>query len=161
MSSRRLGAALLAAASLVLAAPAAAETLVAPLLGGGAFDLAARRGRVVLVNYWATWCEPCRAEIPALNAFYRRRHGQGLDIVGLSADVGRDRAAVEKMARSIAYPVGMLREASSNSFGAARALPITFVVDRSGSIRATLRPDETPVTENTLESVVGPLLKEQ
>lgn len=157
MTSSLLRAAALAV-SLAAVAPAAAESLVAPLLGGGAFDLSAHRGRVVLVNYWATWCEPCRTEIPALNAFYRRNHGRGLDIVGLSADVARDRGKVEAMARSIAFPVALLREATLNDFGAARGLPVTFVVDRSGVVRATLRPDQTPVTAETLETIVAPLL---
>lgn len=146
------------AAALAAAAPASAESLVAPLLGGAAFDLAQRRGHVVLVNFWATWCAPCREEIPALNAFYRRYRGKGLDIVGFSADIGRDRPKVEQMARTIAYPVGMLRDAAANGFGAPRGLPVTYVIDRSGALRATLRPDDTPVTLQTLERIVAPLL---
>ena len=82
----------------------------------------------------------------------------GLEIIGVSADVARDRDAVIKMAPSIAYPIAMLKDARVNSFGAARGLPVTYVVDRRGEVRAEMRPDGTPVNAQTLESVVGPLL---
>ena len=69
---------------------AAAPALVATALDGQTFDLAKLRGKVVLVNFWATWCAPCRKEMPTLDAFYRRYRAQGFEMIGVSVDFARD-----------------------------------------------------------------------
>ena len=134
-----------------------APALVVQELGGRTFDLTAMRGKVVVVNVWASWCPPCRAEMPVLDAFYRRYHDRGLEMVGLSADDPHDRGEMEKAARTVGYPAAMLREAKANGFGAPRTLPITYVVDTNGVVRATLGKGE-PVTEKSLAETVLPLL---
>lgn len=135
-----------------------APPLAATELNGQGFDLNALRGRVVIVNFWATWCAPCRAEMPALDAFYRQYHNQGLDMIGISADRSRDRSDVVKVMQSFAYPAAMLDDARPNGFGAPGALPETFVIDQTGVIRAEFRPDQTGVTQQGLAATVLPLL---
>src|SRR5258708_1801560 len=66
-------------------------SLAVPELDGKTFDLGALRGQVVIVNFWATWCPPCRQEMPMLDAFYRRYHARGVELIGLSADRPHDR----------------------------------------------------------------------
>ncbi len=127
-------------------------------LDGQAFDLSALRGKVVIVNFWATWCPPCREEMPALDAFYRRYHGQGLEMIGMSADRPHDRSDVTKVMQSYSYPAAMLDDAKVNDFGTPDALPMTIVVDGNGVVRAKLTPDQTPVTEKSLADAVLPLL---
>jgi len=139
----------------------AAPALVVPELDGQAFDLRALRGKVVIVNFWATWCPPCRQEMPALDAFYRRYHGQGLEMIGLSADRRHDRSDVRKVMQSFSYPAAMLDDAKVNDFGPPNVLPVTFVVDRGGVLRAKLTPEQTPVTEKNLADMVLPLLPEK
>lgn len=139
----------------------AAPALEVPELDGQAFDLSALRGKVVIVNFWATWCPPCREEMPALDAFYRRYHGQGLEMIGLSTDRPHDRSDVTKVMQSYSYPAAVLDDAKVNDFGSPDVLPVTFVVDRSGVIRAKLTPDQTPVTEKSLSDAVLPLLAEK
>jgi peroxiredoxin len=135
-----------------------APALAATELTGQGFDLGALRGRVVIVNFWATWCVPCRAEMPALDAFYRQYHNQGLDMIGISADHPRDRSDVVKAMQSFAYPAAMLGDARPNGFGSPDALPETFVIDQTGVVRAKFRPDQTGVTEQSLAAAVLPLL---
>jgi cytochrome c biogenesis protein CcmG, thiol:disulfide interchange protein DsbE len=138
-----------------------APPLAATELSGQGFDLNALRGHVVIVNFWATWCAPCRAEMPALNAFYQQYRNQGLDMIGISADRPRDRSDVVKVMQAYAYPAAMLRDANPNGFGAPEALPETFVIDGTGVVRAKFRPDQTGVTEQSLAAAVLPLLSKQ
>ena len=138
-----------------------APSLAAAELNGTGFDLNALRGRVVIVNFWATWCAPCRAEMPALDAFYRHYHAMGLDMIGISADRPRDRSDVVKVMQAYAYPAAMLRDANPNGFGAPEALPETFVIAQAGVVRAWFRPDQAGLTEPSLASVVLPLLPRQ
>jgi cytochrome c biogenesis protein CcmG/thiol:disulfide interchange protein DsbE len=145
---------LLCAASIGQAAPA----LVVQELNGHTFDLAAERGKVTVVNFWATWCPPCRKEMPALDAVYKRYHAQGLEMIGLSADRPRDRSEVAKIMQSFSYPAAMLTDAKSDGFDEPTALPVTYVVDKNGIVQAKLLADDKPLTEQTLAPVVLPLL---
>jgi cytochrome c biogenesis protein CcmG, thiol:disulfide interchange protein DsbE len=147
----------LALAATVLGEPAPA--LVATDLSGGAFDLGALRGKVVVVNFWATWCGPCRTEMPVLDTFYRQHHAQGLEIIAVSADRPRDRDDVVNVMKAFSYSATMLKDAKENGFGAPRDLPITYVIDRGGVLRAVLTPDKTEITPKSLDDIVLPLLQ--
>jgi cytochrome c biogenesis protein CcmG, thiol:disulfide interchange protein DsbE len=136
----------------------AAPALIVQELNGHTFDLAAERGKVTIVNFWATWCPPCRKEMPALDAFYKRYHAQGLDMIGLSTDRPHDRSEVAKVMQSFSYPAAMLNDAKSDGFDEPSALPVTYVVDKNGILRARLVPSDKPLTEQTLAAVVMPLL---
>lgn len=135
--------------------------LVIEELNGKTFDLAAQRGKVVIVNFWATWCPPCRKEMPALDAFYRRYKAEGLEMIGLSADRPHDRSDVVKVMQSFSYPAAMLDDAKSDGFGDPSELPVTYVVDAQGLIRAKFTPDEKPLTEQSLAAAVLPLLSQR
>jgi cytochrome c biogenesis protein CcmG, thiol:disulfide interchange protein DsbE len=138
-----------------------APALVVTELDGQAFDLAALRGKVVIVSFWATWCPPCRAEMPVLDAFYRRYHSQGLEMIGLSADRPHDRSNLTKVMQSFGYPAAMLDDAKVNDFGTPSALPMTVVIDGHGIVRAELTPDQMAVTEKSLSAAVLPLLPQK
>jgi len=146
-----------------LAAPPAvgqpAPALIVPELDGHPFDLAKLRGKVVLVNIWATWCSPCRSEMPTLNAFYRRYHARGLDLLGLSIDEAPDVATVRKVMRQFSYPGALASAARVDGFGEPIAVPITYVIDAQGVIRAQLQAEgPAGVSEQALEEAVLPLL---
>jgi cytochrome c biogenesis protein CcmG, thiol:disulfide interchange protein DsbE len=131
-----------------------APPLIATALDGQTFDLAKLRGKVVLVNFWATWCAPCRREMPILDAFYRRYRGQGLDLIGISVDFARDSAKMRKAAAAVSYPTVMANDIPVNGFGPTDGVPVTYVVDAEGVVR-----DKFIATPNKLlHDVVVPLL---
>lgn len=159
-----LAAVLLAALpSMLLAAPPTvgqpAPPLIVQQLDGHEFDLAKLRGKVVLVNVWATWCSPCRSEMPTLDAFYRRYHSHGLVLLGLSIDEASDAAQVRQVMRQFSYPGALANAARANGFGEPIAVPVTYVIDAQGVIRAQLQSEgPSGVSRQALEQAVLPLL---
>ena len=138
-----------------------APPLVATTLDGETFDLAAQGERVVLVNFWASWCPPCRDEMPLLDGYLRRHRAEGLEVVGMSLDRRGERRDAERAMRPFSYPAALVDGARSNGFGMPRALPVTYVVDRKGLLRAVLLPGKGALTEQALDAAVLPLLAER
>ena len=136
-----------------------APELAVSLLDGSAFDLAAQRGKVVVVHFWATWCIPCRKEMPALDAVYRRYRERGLVVIGLSVDRPHEAKRVPDYMKPFAFPAAILRDARTNGFGAPHLIPTTIVVDAQGVTRAVLgSEDDKLLTEKDLEDLILPLL---
>ncbi len=136
-----------------------APALVVQELNGHVFDLASLRGKVVVVNFWATWCSPCRAEMPQLDSFYRHYHSQGVELLGLSIDNLDDRAEVGKVMQKFSYPAALMATAKVNGFGSPMAVPMTYVIDAAGMVHERLLPGKTAITEDSLGRVVRPLLQ--
>ncbi len=110
------------------------DDLVMHDLDGRAVSLPELRGKVVLVNFWATWCGPCRAEIPDLMAL-RDRYPDELEVIGVSLDEGGPgvvRAFVDELEMN--YPVVMTTAQIANHFPGVFALPTTFVLDPDGAV---------------------------
>src|SRR5215468_6331455 len=92
------------------------------------------KGKIVLLNFWATWCGPCRAEIPDLIEI-QKRYGDSLQIIGLDVD-DDDVAEVKKFVEKngINYPVGMATNEIRIQYGGVAALPTSFVLDKEGRV---------------------------
>ena len=141
-----------------LEAGEAVPTTGLPLLeGGGSESLADYRGRWVLVNFWASWCLPCRAEAPALEEFQRRHGGPGFTVLGIDTqDLSGDaRAFVEKY--GLSYP--QLRDGggdTADEYGTT-GVPENFLVDPTGEVRLAY---PGPVGEEYLREEVAPMLPE-
>jgi cytochrome c biogenesis protein CcmG, thiol:disulfide interchange protein DsbE len=133
---------------------AAAPELVITTLDGRTFDLAKLRGKVVLVNYWATWCAPCRKEMPKLDAFYKRYHERGLEIISISIDFERDLDKARRMAQGVSYPTAIAKSIRDDGFGIPRGVPITWIIDRDGKVRDRM----IEVRDELLNGIVVPLL---
>ncbi len=135
------------------AEPAAPPALVLPLLDGRSFDLSAARGKIVVVNFWATWCVPCRAEMPLLDRFARAH--PGVVVIGVSMDQRRDLDDVRRVMAGIQYSAGLASAASVNSLGDPRTLPMTYVIDRKGQIAARFAAGRPPLTEAVLDQAIA------
>jgi peroxiredoxin len=137
---------------------APAPPFVAQTPAGERFDLAQLRGKVVLLHFWATWCDSCRTEMPALAHVYADLHARGLELLTVSADDPHERREALDMARLHGLPAALLDAARPNGFGAPPVLPLTYVIDRGGVLRARLLPARAPLTEDGLRAVLAPLL---
>jgi len=105
-------------------------------LAGGPLTSDSLRGKVVLVNFWATWCLPCRAEMPLLQSMADRHRDAGLVVLGLSRDwrpVDEVRAFLAE--RDITYPVAVVGGDAERWFGGLVGYPTSFLLDRNGTIR--------------------------
>jgi len=136
-----------------------APPLVLHTLDGSSIDTRELLGQVVFVNFWATWCEPCREELPLFSAYAASHADRGLRMLGFSLDGPEALAKVRDVAASLSFPVGLLGSAYAGDYGRIWRLPVSFVIDRAGRLAHNGWNDEQkPWTKEQLQRVVEPLL---
>ncbi len=113
-----------------------AEDFTVPTPEAGSFRLGEHRGKVILVNFWATWCPPCLEEMPALDRLYRRHKDAGFVMVAVSLDVNTRKVAPFVSGRHFAFAVGLDPKSKVAELYGVRALPSTFIIDRDGNLSA-------------------------
>ncbi len=116
---------------------AEAPAFVLRALDGQNHSLAQHRGKVVLLNFWATWCPPCVREMPGMQRLYDQYHARGFDIVAVSLDQGNPDAVrdfVQKL--NLTYPIVLDPEHKVKQDYRVRALPATYLIDRAGRVIA-------------------------
>jgi cytochrome c biogenesis protein CcmG/thiol:disulfide interchange protein DsbE len=104
---------------------------------GDSVSLQTLRGKVVLLNVWATWCHPCRDEIPELQRIHERYRDRGLELVGVSVDAAGDDEAIQAFMRryGMTYPVWRDPSETVSSTFLVVGVPATFLIDRTGILR--------------------------
>jgi thiol-disulfide isomerase/thioredoxin len=111
---------------------------------GKAITLADRQGKTLLVNLWATWCAPCRAEMPALDALQQAKGGAGFEVVAINVDTGDDTKPKKFLAETGVKSLAYYRDASMGAFnllkerGLALGLPLSLLVDPQGCLVAAM-----------------------
>jgi len=105
-----------------------------PLLAGGNATLSSFKGKVVILNFWATWCPPCRVEMPSMEILFQRFNAQGLEI--LAVDIGENASTVQQFIRSAGYTFPVLLDSANrvSSVYGIEAIPTTYIIDREGKI---------------------------
>jgi cytochrome c biogenesis protein CcmG/thiol:disulfide interchange protein DsbE len=133
--------------------PAPSFSLSTP--DGAAVSLADLRGQVVLVNFWATWCPPCRAEMPAIQAAYERYHAKGFTVLAVTADEDVPAIRAFFRQRGLGFPVLLDPQGGVHAAYRANTLPSSFFVDREGVIRAVYHG---PMSEAVIDGQLAKLL---
>jgi peroxiredoxin len=121
------------------------------------YELSKYKGKIVVVNFWATWCGPCRKEIPDFIEAYKKYKTKGLEIVGISLDQdGWTKVTPLVKQSNINYPVVLGDQQVVEDYGGFNAIPTTFIIDRNGNI---VDQHTGTMTLKELESKLKPLLK--
>ncbi len=154
------GAAMLAplqAAALRVGKPAPPATL--KTLDGSSLSTTQFAGKVVILTFWATWCVPCREELPLLSAYAQAHADQGLVVLGFSLDDAENLPQVQAIARTLSFPNGLLGADRLPGYGRIWRIPVNFTIDRGGRLADNGWDDAEPVwTAPRLERIVRPLL---
>jgi len=125
-------------------------------ISGKQVSLADLKGKVVLLNWWATWCPPCAAEMPDLARWHKEYGSRGLSIVGITyppTNMDLTREFIERMA--IGYPVWLGTQATKRLFKPGGKIPISVIIDRQGNI---VRRIDGVITQTDFDKRVVPLL---
>jgi thiol-disulfide isomerase/thioredoxin len=137
--------------------PAPPATLVT--LQGERISTAQLLGQVVILTFWATWCEPCREELPLLSAYAQRHAARGLRVLGFGLDTPDKLADVQRVAAGLSFPVGLMGASSAPGYGRIWRLPVNFTIGRDGRLVLDGWKEKAPSwTEERLDQVVTPLL---
>ena len=133
-----------------------APAFVVKTVEGKSLKLADFKGRPVVIDFWATWCKPCRASMPHLETVHKRYEPQGLVVMGLSVDE-EEPAAVKKYAQKmgISFRIAMANERVLDLYGPVRSIPTTFFINRQGEV---VRRVVGYIDEDTLDGYVKELL---
>jgi thiol-disulfide isomerase/thioredoxin len=115
------------------------------------------RGKVVLIDFWATWCQPCKKEMPGYQKLADRYGAQGFAVIGLKLDIMADTEEPRAFARrlGIRYPLAVATDEIKNKFGGIEGLPTTLIYDRQGILRQKIIGFEyTDVIEKGLKALL-------
>lgn len=132
----------------------------ATTIDGTKFSLSGMAGKVVVINYWATWCPPCREEMPAFESYHMEHQSEGLVLLAVSMDETTDLAKVRDVMKAYTFQAAMASSASARGYGRIWRIPLTFVIDRHGILRKNGWAGDAKIDQNALEKIVTPLLRE-
>ena len=129
-------------------------------LGGGPTALSQHRGKVVVINFWASWCGPCGLEMPVIQKVYATDRDRGLVVLAVNTTYQDSETAAGNFAHALGltFPILLDRDGKVSREYLLRALPSTYIVDRKGIVRTVIIGG--PMTEALLRSKVEPLLQE-
>jgi thiol-disulfide isomerase/thioredoxin len=116
-------------------------------------------GEVVLIHFWASWCEACKAEMPELNSFAKDHRTDGLHVLLVNADDTKGLSRAREMMKSYSLPWALVKDTDFKNYGRIWRLPLTFVIDRKGILRKDGWAADHALTKKDLDAEVLPLVQ--
>lgn len=135
-----------------------APSFAVPSIDGKRQSLSVYRGHTVVMNLWATWCPPCRAEMPDLERLYETYRARGLVVIGINQGESRQRAAAFAQSLRIRYPIWLDDQQQYGRTYIAIGLPTTIIIDPSG---VAVRGFDGPLTYGQMKAAIAPLVRAQ
>jgi peroxiredoxin len=166
MTSRFAALAVRTIAALAIALPALAVSSSAPApdfaleaRGGKTINLSQYKGQVVMINFWATWCGPCRQEMPLLESIYKKYNKMGFTLLGVNVEPDSKPAEEWLKQTPVSFPVLFDKESKVSTLYKVSGMPSTVIVDRKGNVRVIHRGYK-PGDENEYLNSIRTLVRE-
>jgi peroxiredoxin len=166
MSRRFAGLAVKSLVALVVALPALAVSSSSPAPdftlqsnSGKAVNLSQYKGQVVMINFWATWCGPCRQEMPLLESIYKKYHKMGFTLLGVNVEPDSEPAQAWLKQTPVSFPVLFDKQSKVSTLYKVSGMPSTVIVDRKGNVRV-IHHGYKPGDENEYLNSIRMLVRE-
>ena len=152
-------------AALVIALPAVAADpagpapqFVLPAKGGSQLNLAQYRGQVVMINFWASWCGPCRQEMPLLEDIYKKYNKLGFTLIGVNVEPDSKAADDWLKQTPVSFPVGYDKDSKVSRLYDVSGMPSTVIIDRKGNLRFLhhgYKPGDESEYQNSIRTLIS------
>ena len=152
-------AALLIAVPALAGAPGPAPAFSLPARGGSTVALSQYKGQVVMINFWASWCGPCRQEMPLLDSIYKQYHRMGFTLIGVNVEPDSNAANQWLKETPVSFPILYDKESKVSKMYDVAGMPSTVIIDRAGKVRA-LHRGYKPGDENGYLDSIRTLVRE-
>jgi cytochrome c biogenesis protein CcmG, thiol:disulfide interchange protein DsbE len=138
-----------------------APNIEGTLVDGKPFSLKDYKGKVILVNFWASWCEPCREEMPAIETFLKKNKAKGFEVLAITMDKPADMEQAKQIMRSYSFLFAEKKQMDYSDYGRIWRIPSSFIIDKQGVLRKNGMTGNPKVDTKLLEELVTPLLSVQ
>ncbi|WP_071539010.1 peroxiredoxin family protein [Polynucleobacter asymbioticus] len=138
-----------------------APNIEGSLIDGKPFSLSNDKGKVVLVNFWASWCEPCREEMPAIEAYLKKNKAKGFEVLAITVDKPADMEQAKQIMKNYPFLYAEKNQMNYSGYGRIWRIPSSFIIDKQGILRKNGMTGDPKVDAKVLEEMVTPLLSSQ
>jgi thiol-disulfide isomerase/thioredoxin len=138
-----------------------APNIEGTLIDGKPFSLNSTKGKVVLVNFWASWCEPCREEMPAIETYLKKNKTKGFEVLAITVDKPTDMEQAKQIMRNYSFLFADKNQMNYSGYGRIWRIPSSFIIDKQGILRKNGLTGDPKVDAKLLEEIVTPLLLAQ
>jgi thiol-disulfide isomerase/thioredoxin len=138
-----------------------APNIEGTLIDGKSFSLMNHKGKVVLVNFWASWCEPCREEMPAIESYLKKNKAKGFEVLAITMDKPADMEQAKQIMRNYSFLFAEKNQINYSSYGRIWRIPSSFIIDKQGILRKNGMTGEAQIDTKLLNEIVTPLLTTQ